>query len=93
MYDRSKASYCGFKHQSCRRGDRRGTAQARSAGDYHFFFTMPDATALLEELLAKGVPLAGRREAFTKAQGQVRSFYVHDPDGTLMRFNGGLNEG
>jgi hypothetical protein len=53
----------------------------------------PDATALLEELLAKGVPLAAPREAFTKAQGQVRSFHVHDADGILMQFNGGLNEG
>ena len=59
----------------------------------HFSFTVPNAEALMEELLAKGVPLAGPREAFTSAQGRVRSFYVHDPDGILIQFDSGLNEG
>ena len=43
--------------------------------------------------LAKGVPLGGPREAFTNTQGRVRSFYVHDPDGILIQFDSGLNEG
>jgi catechol 2,3-dioxygenase-like lactoylglutathione lyase family enzyme len=59
----------------------------------HFSFTVPDAEALMAELLAKGVPLAGPREAFTNAQRRVRSFYVHDPDGILIQFDSGLNEG
>jgi catechol 2,3-dioxygenase-like lactoylglutathione lyase family enzyme len=62
-------------------------------GITHFSFTVPDTEALLAELLAKGVPLAGPREAFTNAQGRVRSFYVHDPDGILIQFDSGLNEG
>jgi catechol 2,3-dioxygenase-like lactoylglutathione lyase family enzyme len=62
-------------------------------GITHFSFTVPDATALMAELQAKGVPLAGPREVFTNAQGHVRSFYVHDPDGILIQFDSGLNEG
>jgi catechol 2,3-dioxygenase-like lactoylglutathione lyase family enzyme len=62
-------------------------------GITHFSFTVPNATALMEELHAKGVPLGGPREAFINAQGQVRSFYVHDPDGILIQFDSGLNEG
>jgi catechol 2,3-dioxygenase-like lactoylglutathione lyase family enzyme len=62
-------------------------------GITHFSFTVSDATALMQELQAKGVPLAGPREAFTDAQGRVRSFYVHDPDGILIQFDSGLNEG
>jgi catechol 2,3-dioxygenase-like lactoylglutathione lyase family enzyme len=62
-------------------------------GITHFSFTVPDAEALLHELQAKGMPLAGPREAFTNAQGRVRSFYVHDPDGIMIQFDSGLNEG
>ena len=62
-------------------------------GITHFSFTVPDTTALLEELQARGVPLGGPREAFTNAQGQVRSFYVYDPDGIIIQFDSGLNEG
>ena len=62
-------------------------------GITHFSFTVPNATALMEELQAKGVPLGGPREAFINSQGQVRSFYVHDPDGILIQFDSGLNEG
>jgi hypothetical protein len=54
---------------------------------------VPDPEALLSELVVKGVPLAGPREAFTDAQGRVRSFYVHDPDGIIIQFDSGLNEG
>jgi catechol 2,3-dioxygenase-like lactoylglutathione lyase family enzyme len=62
-------------------------------GITHFSFTVPNATVLMQELLAKGLPLAGPPEAFTNTQGQVRSFYVHDPDGILIQFDSGLNEG
>jgi catechol 2,3-dioxygenase-like lactoylglutathione lyase family enzyme len=62
-------------------------------GITHFSFTVPNAAALMQELQAKGVPLAGPREAFTDEQGRVRSFYVHDPDGILIQFDSGLNEG
>ena len=62
-------------------------------GITHFSFTVPDTEQLLQELQAKGVALAGSRDAFTNAQGRVRSFYVHDPDGILIQFDSGLNEG
>jgi len=62
-------------------------------GITHFSFTVPNAEALLDELLARGVKLAGPRETFTNTQGQVRSFYVYDPDGIIIQFDSGLNEG
>ncbi len=62
-------------------------------GITHFSFTVPNTAALLEELLAKGAQLGGPRESFTNAQGQVRSFYVYDPDGIIIQFDSGLNEG
>ena len=62
-------------------------------GITHFSFTVPNAGALLEEVLAKGVPLAGPRQAFKNSQGRVRRFYVYDPDGILIQFDSGLNEG
>ena len=62
-------------------------------GITHFSFTVPDTETLLAELLSRGVPLAGPRESFTNAQGRVRSFYVYDPDGIIVQFDSGLNEG
>ena len=62
-------------------------------GITHFSFTVPDTEALLDELLAKGVQLGGTRESFTNAQGRIRSFYVYDPDGIIVQFDSGLNEG
>jgi catechol 2,3-dioxygenase-like lactoylglutathione lyase family enzyme len=62
-------------------------------GITHFSFTVLDTEALLEELLKKGAQLAGPRESFTNAQGRVRSFYVYDPDGIIVQFDSGLNEG
>jgi len=62
-------------------------------GITHFAFTVPDPQALMDELLAKGATLGGPRQAFTNAQGRVRSFYVYDPDGIIIQFDSGLNEG
>jgi len=62
-------------------------------GITHFSFTVPDTEALCAELLAKGVPLGGPQASFRNAQGQVRSFYVYDPDGIIVQFDSGLNEG
>ena len=58
-------------------------------GISHFSISVTDVKALTEELTAKGVPLAGPLEAFTNAQGEIRSIYVHDPDGILIQFDGG----
>ena len=62
-------------------------------GVTHFSFTVPNAEALMDELVAKGVQLGGPREAFTNAEGRVRSFYVYDPDGMIIQFDSGLDEG
>lgn len=62
-------------------------------GITHFSFTVPDTEALCAELLAKGVPLGGSQSSFRNAHGQVRSFYVYDPDGIIVQFDSGLNEG
>ena len=62
-------------------------------GITHFSFTVPNAEVLLEELLAKGVHLAGPRDAFVDAEGRTRTFYVYDPDGIIIQFDSGLDEG
>jgi len=43
--------------------------------------------ALAEELVAKGVKLAGSMEVLTNSRGEIRSIYVRDPDGILIQFN------
>ena len=43
--------------------------------------------ARTQELLDKGVELAGPIESFTGPDGEIRSIYVHDPDGILVQFN------
>ena len=56
-------------------------------GITHFSFAVRDAKALAEELVARGVELAGPLEAFTNSRGEIRSIYVRDPDGILVQFN------
>ena len=58
-------------------------------GISHISFTVPDVKALAEELVAKGVQLAGPLEGFTNAQGEVSSIFVYDPDGILVQFDSG----
>ena len=62
-------------------------------GITHFSFTVPDTEGLLQELVAKGAQLGGPRASFTNAEGRIRSFYVYDPDGIIIQFDSGLNEG
>ena len=50
---------------------------------------MSNVKALAEELIAKGVSMAGPLEAYTNPQGEIRSIYVHDPDGILVQFDSG----
>lgn len=56
-------------------------------GITHFSFAVRDAKALAEELVDRGVELAGPLEAFTNDRGEIRSIYVRDPDGILVQFN------
>ena len=58
-------------------------------GISHLSFSVPNVKALAEELTSKGVPPVGPLEARTDAQGNLGSFYVYDPDGILIQFDGG----
>ncbi len=55
----------------------------------HYSFSVPDTKALMAELTAKGVQLAGPMDGFTNAQGEVSSIFVYDPDGILVQFDSG----
>ena len=56
-------------------------------GISHISFGVADVKGLTEELVSKGVELAGPIESFTDADGDIRSIYVFDPDGILVQFN------
>ena len=58
-------------------------------GVSHFSFTVDDLPGLAEELLANGVDIPGGIDTFKNAQGNLSSFYVLDPDGILVQFDGG----
>jgi len=58
-------------------------------GVSHFSFTVDDLPGLAEELAAKGVNIPGGIDTFKNAQGGLTSFYVLDPDGILVQFDGG----
>ena len=56
-------------------------------GISHISFGVEDVRAYAEELMAKGVSLAGTIEDFTNDQGVMRTFFVYDPDGILVQFD------
>ena len=56
-------------------------------GISHISFGVGDVRAYAEELIAKGVPLAGSLADFTDDQGVMRTFFVYDPDGILVQFD------
>lgn len=58
-------------------------------GISHFSFSVPDVKALFSELESKGVKLAAPLDVWTNAEGKMSSFYVYDPDGILVQFDGG----
>jgi len=58
-------------------------------GISHISFEVEDVTAYAQELVAKGVSLAGNIEDFTDASGKVRTIFVYDPDGILVQFDEG----
>ncbi len=58
-------------------------------GVSHFSFTVDDLPGLADELASKGVNIPGGIDAFKNAQGDLSSFYVLDPDGILVQFDGG----
>ncbi len=58
-------------------------------GISHISFGVADVKAYSEELIAKGVQLAGTMEDFTDDTGYVRTIFVYDPDGILVQFDDG----
>lgn len=56
-------------------------------GITHLSFGVNDVKSLAEELMSRGVELAGPLESFTNSKGEIRSIYVRDPDGILVQFN------
>ena len=56
-------------------------------GISHISFGVEDVRAYAEELMAKGVQLAGTLDDFTNDQGVMRTFFVYDPDGILVQFD------
>jgi catechol 2,3-dioxygenase-like lactoylglutathione lyase family enzyme len=56
-------------------------------GISHISFGVEDVRAYAEELVAKGVPLAGTMEDFTDSSGVMRTFFVYDADGILVQFD------
>ena len=55
-------------------------------GISHLSFSAPDVKALAEELVSKGVQLAGPLESRMDAQGNLGNFYVYDPDGICLLY-------
>ncbi len=59
-------------------------------GVSHVSFTVNNLRGFADELIAKGVEIAGGIEAFADAQGNVRTFFAFDPDGILVQFDSGV---
>jgi len=55
-------------------------------GITHISFGVDDVPRVAEELIAKGVPIAGKIEDFYDPNGELRTFLVHDPDQILVQF-------
>ena len=58
-------------------------------GISHISFEVEDVRAYAEELMAKGVTMAGTLADFTDDQGVMRTFFIYDPDGILVQFDQG----
>jgi glyoxylase I family protein len=55
-------------------------------GISHLSFIVDNLKRVADELVAKGVPIAGELRDFCDEQGQMRTFFVHDPDQILVQF-------
>jgi catechol 2,3-dioxygenase-like lactoylglutathione lyase family enzyme len=55
-------------------------------GISHISFIVDNVKRVAEELIAKGVSIAGDLADFCDAQGNLRTFFVHDPDQILVQF-------
>lgn len=61
-------------------------------GISHISFAIEDVPAYADELISRGVSLAGTLDDFTNDQGVMRTFFVYDPDGILVQFDQGPGE-
>ena len=66
-----------------------GPIKLDQVGISHISFTVADVKGLADELISKGVALAGPLDGFTNANGEVSSIFVYDPDGILVQFDSG----
>jgi glyoxylase I family protein len=55
-------------------------------GISHLSFIVDDLGRVADELMAKGVRIAGELKDFCDEQGNMRTFFVHDPDRILVQF-------
>ncbi|HEX2276697.1 MAG TPA: VOC family protein [Candidatus Tectomicrobia bacterium] len=55
-------------------------------GISHLSFVVDDLRGVADELVAKGVRIAGELKDFCDEQGCMRTFFVHDPDRILVQF-------
>jgi catechol 2,3-dioxygenase-like lactoylglutathione lyase family enzyme len=55
-------------------------------GISHLSFVVDDLHAVADALITKGVQIAGELADFRDAQGQMRTFFVYDPDHILVQF-------
>ena len=66
-----------------------GPIKLDQVGISHISFSVSDVKGLADELMSKGVELAGPMDGFTNANGEVSSIFVYDPDGILVQFDSG----
>ena len=66
-----------------------GPIKLDQIGISHLSISVRDLKGLTDELIAKGVSLAGPLDSFTNAQGVTSSIFVYDPDGILLQFDSG----
>jgi catechol 2,3-dioxygenase-like lactoylglutathione lyase family enzyme len=55
-------------------------------GISHISFVVDNLSAVADELIAKGVHMAGELSDFQDEQGHMRTFFVYDPDRILVQF-------
>jgi glyoxylase I family protein len=55
-------------------------------GISHISFIADDLERVADELITKGVQIAGELKDFCDEQGKMRTFFVYDPDRILVQF-------
>lgn len=55
-------------------------------GISHISFVVDDLQQVADDLTSKGVEIAGQLEDFQDEQGEMRTFFVYDPDHILVQF-------